>query len=138
MQMDAQIWITGRVGTEVEYRMVKDIPFAQFRLGCTPSYNRNGQWNELDTTWLSVSCSRRLAEGVQESVKKGDPVVVTGRLRTDRWIDSQGVEHERLKLEATSVGHDLAWGTAVFNKRNNPDGAIMEAAAEDDRDVRAA
>jgi single-strand DNA-binding protein len=135
--MDAQIWITGRVGTEVEYQLVKDIPFAQFRLGCTPSYNRNGQWSERDTTWLSVSCSRRLAEGVRESIRKGDPVVVTGRLRTDRWTDTQGVERERLKLEATSVGHDLTWGTAVFSKRVNLEVA-KEAIAEDDSDDRAA
>jgi single-strand DNA-binding protein len=115
--MDAQIWMTGNVGSEVEFRQVRDdLAFASFRLACTPRTRKAGDWVDGETTWIAVSCSRAMAEHVRSSIGKGDPVIVVGRLRTTRWIDSQGVEQERMIIEATSIGHDLSRGTSVFRK----------------------
>jgi single-strand DNA-binding protein len=115
--MDAQIWMTGNVGSEVEYRQVRDdLAFASFRLACTPRTRKAGDWVDGETTWIAVSCSRSLAEHVKSSVGKGDPVIVVGRLRTTRWTDAQGVDQERMIIEATSIGHDLTRGTAAFRK----------------------
>jgi len=119
--MDAQIWMTGNVGSEVEYRQVRDdLAFASFRLACTPRTRKAGDWVDGETTWIAVSCSRSLAEHVKSSVGKGDPVIVVGRLRTTRWTDAQGVDQERMIIEATSIGHDLTRGTAVFRKAIRP------------------
>jgi single-strand DNA-binding protein len=119
--MDAQIWMTGNVGSEVEYRQVRDdLAFASFRLACTPRTRKAGDWVDGETTWIAVSCSRSLAEHVKSSVGKGDPVIVVGRLRTTRWTDNQGVDQERMLIEATSIGHDLTRGTAAFRKAIRP------------------
>ena len=119
--MDAQIWMTGNVGSEVEYRQVRDdLAFASFRLACTPRTRKAGDWVDGETTWIAVSCSRSLAEHVKSSVGKGDPVIVVGRLRTTRWTDNQGVDQERMIIEATSIGHDLTRGTASFRKAIRP------------------
>lgn len=119
--MDAQIWMTGNVGSEVEYRQVRDdLAFASFRLACTPRTRKAGDWVDGETTWIAVSCSRSLAEHVRSSVGKGDPVIVVGRLRTTRWTDAQGVDQERMIIEATSIGHDLTRGTAAFRKAIRP------------------
>lgn len=119
--MDAQIWMTGNVGSEVEYRQVRDdLAFASFRLACTPRTRKAGDWVDGETTWIAVSCSRSLAEHVRSSVGKGDPVIVVGRLRTTRWTDNQGVDQERMIIEATSIGHDLTRGTASFRKAIRP------------------
>jgi single-strand DNA-binding protein len=115
--MDAQIWMTGNVGSEVEFRQVRDdLAFASFRLACTPRTRKAGDWVDGETTWIAVSCSRATAEHVRSSIGKGDPVIVVGRLRTTRWTDNQGVEQERMIIEATSIGHDLSRGTSVFRK----------------------
>jgi single-strand DNA-binding protein len=63
-----------------------------------------------------VSCFRLLAEHVAASVRKGDPVVVVGKLRTNVW-EKDGQTHERLGLEADMVGHDLNRGTSAFRRR---------------------
>lgn len=115
--MDAMVWMTGYVGGDVEFRTVKEeYTFASFRLACTPRQWRGGEWVDAETTWIVVSCSRGLAENVRSSIGKGDPVVVAGKLRTDRWTDGQGGSHERLVIEALSVGHDLSRGTSVFRR----------------------
>ena len=119
--MDAQIWMTGNVGSEVEFRQVRDdLAFASFRLACTPRTRKAGDWVDGETTWIAVSCSRATAEHVRSSIGKGDPVIVVGRLRTTRWTDNQGVEQERMIIEATSIGHDLSRGTSVFRKAPRP------------------
>jgi len=124
--MDAMVWMTGYVGGDVEFRTVKEeYTFASFRLACTPRLWRGGEWVDAETTWIAVSCSRGLAENVRSSIGKGDPVVVAGKLRTDRWTDGQGGAHERLVIEAVSVGHDLSRGTSVFRRASR---AVAEAA----------
>ncbi|MBA3021937.1 single-stranded DNA-binding protein [Propionicimonas sp.] len=115
--MDAVVWITGNVGTEVECRTVRDeLVFASFRLACTPRIRRGGEWGDGETTWLGVTCSRALAENVRASVKKGDALVVVGKLRTTRWEDTERGAQERLTIEAITIGHDLNRGIAQFRR----------------------
>ena len=136
--MEAQVWMTGRVGSEVEYRPVNsNVAFANFRMACTPRILRSGEWGDADTTWVGVSCARALAEHVKCSLTKGDPVVVVGRLRTKRWVDANGVEHEQLSIEASSVGHDLAHGTAKYHRvRRAPEPTDRSEPVDADRDPK--
>ena len=116
--MEAMISMTGHVGGDVEARPTRltQTTSATFRLACTPRIRRRGDWADGETTWLTVTCFRALAENVAASLHKGDPVVVVGKLRTQIWNDDQGERHERTVLEASSVGHDLARGTTEFRR----------------------
>jgi single-strand DNA-binding protein len=110
--MEAHVHLTGNVGGDVEYRK-NTVAVATFRLACTPRVRKAGEWTDGATTWLTVTCFRGLADNVASSLGRGDPVLVSGRLRTNVW-SKDGVNYERLVLEATSVGHDLTWGTSAF------------------------
>lgn len=128
--MEAQVWMAGRVGGEVELRDSAS-PWATFRLGCTPRTVRGGEWGDEQTIWVTVSCSHRLAEHVRLSLHKGDPVIVGGRLRSRQWTDANGVEHEQLQIRATTVGHDLTGGCANFYRlKRTPSGEVIEAVPE--------
>ena len=109
--MEALVHITGYAGSEVEIRGNGTV--SAFRLACTPRIRTKSGWGDGNTTWIEVSCFRLLAEHVAASVRKGDPVVVVGRLRTSVW-EKDGQSHERLVLEADMVGHDLNRGTSAF------------------------
>jgi single-strand DNA-binding protein len=112
--MEALVHITGYAGSEVEIRGNGTV--SAFRLACTPRVRTKSEWGDGNTTWIEVSCFRLLAEHVAASVRKGDPVVVVGRLRTNVW-EKDGQTHERLVLEADMVGHDLNRGTSAFRRR---------------------
>jgi single-strand DNA-binding protein len=112
--MEALVHITGHAGTEVETRGNGTV--AAFRLACTPRVRTKSGWADGNTTWIEVSCFRLLAEHVAASVRKGDPVVVVGKLRTSVW-EKDGETHERLVVEADTIGHDLNRGTAIFRRR---------------------
>ena len=78
--------------------------------------------------FLSVSCWRTLAGNAVASLRKGDPVVVTGRLSTRTW-EKDGQVRSSCELEAVAVGPDLARGTAVF--RRSPRAVAPGSAGED-------
>lgn len=115
--MEAYEIISGRVGTEPESRSTAGgHQVASFRLGSTPRLRRQGQWGDGETSWVSVLAYRALAENITASLHKGDPVVVFGRKRTQVWM-SEGERHERVCIEALSVGHDLNWGASSFEPK---------------------
>jgi single-strand DNA-binding protein len=113
--MEAYVHITGYVGTDVELRSNSAGGVASFRVASTPRHRKGGEWVDGNTTWMTVTCWRGLAEHAAKSISKGDPVIVIGRLRTNVWKGEDGVV-ERLILEATTLGHDLSRGTSVFSR----------------------
>lgn len=113
---DALISLSGNVGTDVEFSQGEGWQLARFRLACTPRRLRQALWVDGETTWVSVNCWGRMAENVIASLAKGDPVVVTGKLRTSAWTTPDGVRHERLLVEAGGIGHDLGRGTSSFTR----------------------
>lgn len=112
--MDANVSISGNLGTEVDFISKDGWSGGRFRIAQTPRYFRDGQWVDGETTWMSVRVSGRLAQNCKQSLAKGDPVVVVGRLRTQAWVTEEGVRREQLVIQASSVGHDLQRGTSAF------------------------
>lgn len=134
--MDASITVTGNVGSDVDLRSddTNEWAYAAFRLACTPRQHRAGSWRDGETIWLNVNCrNRALSLNVRASIAKGDPVIVSGRLSTWSWTNKEtGVVHERLVLEALSVGHDLTRGTSSFRRAER---ATVEPPAPEESDV---
>ncbi|CAN5363197.1 single-stranded DNA-binding protein [soil metagenome] len=135
MQQDNQITIFGNVGTTIDYRDVNGVPRAIFRMGSTPSVRdwAGGGWRDLETVWISVKVFRTLATNVSDSIKKGDPVVVTGRIRNDVWEDKSGEKRERFVLEASLVAHDLNRGATSFRRVDRT--VTLAAPSPEDREV---
>ncbi len=108
----------GHVGTDVDHRKVgAGIDLSTFRLASTPRRWDRAQRGYVDgtTSWITVQCWRSLAAHVRDSVRRGDPVIVVGRLKTEQWTKDD-VRNTRFVLEATAVGHDLSRGTSSFVK----------------------
>lgn len=110
---DIPITIVGNVCTDPNLTpTTTGVPRVSFRVASNPRRFKDGVWVDGDPTYVTVICFRSLAENVAASVGKGDPVVVTGRLRTREWTgEKQGLSVE---IDATSVGFDLARGTGAF------------------------
>ena len=128
--------VVGHVGTDVDHRKVGEgTDLSTFRLATTPRRWDRSQRSYVDgtTTWLTVQCWRQLATHVRDSVRRGDPVVVIGRLKTEEWTRDD-VRNSRIVLEATAVGHDLSRGVSSFRKAPRP----TETPADDLTAVREA
>jgi single-strand DNA-binding protein len=73
-----------------------------------------GQWVDAGEYGANVVCWRTLARGVAQSLRRGDPVLVTGRISERPYQGEDGARHYFTEVTADFVGHDLAKGTARF------------------------
>lgn len=98
------------------------LPQARFRMVSQPrKYEASaGAYVDLDPSFLSVLAWRSLAEHVADSVVKGDPLVVVGKLRVREW-EQDGRTRIAVEVDAQAVGHDLARGVSRFTRARRPD-----------------
>lgn len=127
---DSTITVRGWLGADVVQRDAAGVPVASFRLACTPrKYNRRtDSWSDGDTQWYTVSCWRGLAENCAQSLRRGDPVVVHGRLEMRPYVNSNDVEVVSFEIDAIHVGHDLSRGTSVFTRAPRQEDKAEQAA----------
>jgi single-strand DNA-binding protein len=118
---DTFVTFHGWVGNEVTHREPNGISVVNLRVASTPRIKRKGEWTDGDTTWYSVNAWRSLADNIRDSVKKGDAVIVHGRLRTETWTREDKQSSNTLVVEASFVGHDLTRGTSSFTKSTRQD-----------------
>ncbi|MEU8513748.1 single-stranded DNA-binding protein [Kitasatospora sp. NPDC048722] len=128
--------VIGNVATEVSYGETgSGVPMANFRLASTERrYDRERQcWVDGETQWVTVTAWRALAVNLIGSLSKGDPVVVSGRLRVREWDGGEG-RRSRVEIDARSVGHDLNRGTSAFRwasgARGHPPAVVGAAGGE--------
>lgn len=119
---DITMTVVGNVVKEVELRFTNSgDPVASFRIASgTRRFDRaNDRWVDGDTHFFTVTCWRGLARNVTESIVKGMPVIVTGRLRSREVARACGEQGHVIRyhdIEAQAVGPDLARGTATFTR----------------------
>jgi single-strand DNA-binding protein len=108
--------LTGVVATIPDHRVTgTGLAITSFRLAC--SHRRFDKetkaWVDGETNWYTVSAFRHLAFNTARSLRKGEHVLVTGRLHVRNWAkdDRRGTNVE---VEADAIGHDLFWCTTVF------------------------
>ncbi|WP_211368006.1 single-stranded DNA-binding protein [Microbacterium rhizomatis] len=114
--MSDTITVTGNIATEPDYkRTPAGITITSFRVASSQRrFDRNsGTWVDGVTNYYSVSTFRRLAEHAFASFKKGDRVLLTGRLRLREW-DNGTRRGTSAEIDAEAIGHDLLWGTTTF------------------------
>ncbi|GAW52274.1 MULTISPECIES: single-stranded DNA-binding protein [unclassified Nocardioides] len=119
---ETTVTLQGWLGSDVTVRQAGDVPVAAFRVAATPRrYSRKtGSWEDSPTQWYSVSAWRGLADNCAGSLRRGDPVVVHGRLTVSVWLNAQGIEVTSFEVDATMVGHDLSRGTSRFTRTPKP------------------
>ena len=127
---DAQVHLAGYVATEPRFKKVAgDTSSVRLRVAYTARRRdkESGEWTDGPTSFVTIQCWRTLADNVNMSVHKGEPVLITGRLQIRRFEDAEGAPRTAVEVEAASVGHDLTRGVAQFSRTRWP---VATAAAE--------
>ena len=107
-----QVMVVGNLTREPDLRYT---PAGDAVLGLSLAVN--DQWNDRQGVkqekvhWLDATLWRDLAESAKD-LKKGDPVLITGRLTNESWTDKEGNKRSSTKIEATRV-EALARGAAT-------------------------
>ena len=114
--MTEVLTIVGRVATDpVRGQTRGGTAVTNFRLAST--HRRldpvTQVWVDGETNWFSVAAFRQLGEHAKASLRCGDSVIVTGRLKIRNW-ESNGKNGTSVDIDADAIGHDLRWGTTAY------------------------
>jgi len=106
-------------------------PVSNFTVACTPRQfdKASNEWRDGDTMFLRCSIWRKPAENVAESLRKGDRVILQGRLRSRTYEDREtGQPRTVFEVEVDEVGPSLKF-------REIPHGRQVErSTARDEND----
>ncbi len=93
-------------------------PFSTFRVASTTR-----RWDvetrafvDGSTNYVNVVAFNALGGNIMASLKKGQPVVVYGRLRVNQWVNGDGLNMTSVEVDAHTVGHDLGRGQTAFSR----------------------
>lgn len=110
--------VTGTVVTDITTRTTPTGHLVtSFRVAVNPRrFDRaTNSWIDQESSYFSVSCWRQMGENAAASLKKGDPVLIAGKLRIRQWEEA-GKQGTSVELEASAIGHDLARGVSNFER----------------------
>ncbi len=92
-----QLTAVGHVGREPQERTVnEDVKVSSFSLAID-------EGKDKEPLWLTVVAWRKLAEQVKTYVKKGDLVLVSGKLSVRSYTDKQNVERTAVEVIASDI-----------------------------------
>ncbi|WP_196073138.1 single-stranded DNA-binding protein [Nakamurella alba] len=101
----------------------------------------NGEWVDGDEFGVNVVSWRRTATGVIEHLRKGDPIVVIGRISTRRYERENGATDWFTDVKADVVALDVARVNGKFKRTPAPEGpagAVAPVAEDADADAEGA
>lgn len=116
MNRAIEITVQGTVATApVLTRQEGKKPYCRFRVAASYGQMVSGSWVNYDTLWFTAKAWGDLAEHLAQSFKRGDPVILCGRLGEDHWMRS-GQRVSSMVLHLHCAGHDLTRGEAHYTK----------------------
>ena len=123
MRFDSTVTLVGNTTNPPELRFTQSgQAVAGFSIVINNSRKTDDGWEELDPTFVDVTCWGALAEHAAESIEKGQRVWVLGHLHTEIWTPDDGPERRSLRLTADDCGHSLLWHTATATKAEKSQG----------------
>jgi single-strand DNA-binding protein len=143
---ETYVTISGNVVCDPEARATKaNVPFLTFRVASNVRRVdfKTGEYIDAGTNFVNVTAFRSLGVNLANSLKKGEPVLVYGRMRINQWVNGER-SGTTVEIDAYNVGHDLSWGQTKFVKVAKPqlnqndrmaDPEVQDAADQLDRDA---
>lgn len=131
--MNDTVTILGRVGADPNRSATTSgDSIVKFRVASPQRrYDSKSQsWIDTGTNWYTVSAFRQLADHAKTSLRQGDGVIVTGRLKLREW-ESGGRKGMSADIDAEAIGHDLRWGASAYIKANSAASASRPPSNED-------
>lgn len=143
---ETYVTISGNVVGDPVVRATKaNVPFVTFRVASNVRRIdfKTGEYIDAGTNFVNVTAFRSLGVNLANSLKKGEPVLVYGRMRINQWVNGER-SGTTVEIDAYNVGHDLTWGQTQYVKVAKPqlnqsdrmaDPDVQDAADQLDRDA---
>lgn len=100
-----KVILIGNLGRDPETRYTPDnLAVANISVATTSNWkDKNTGERREETEWHRIVFYGRLAEIVEQYLKKGSAVYIEGRLKTRKWADKEGVERYTTEIIAEQM-----------------------------------
>lgn len=135
MVNEIEVTLRGHVGHEPKLLVSPGKQaFLRVNVASTPRVrSREGEWGDGATQWFAVKLFGEFADHVAHSVRKGDAVLVRGRLEHEEYETRDGEQRWTAVIVADAFGPDLRTATAHVTRsvRRTETGADSAGATEE-------
>ncbi len=76
---------------------------ANFSIAINKKYKTSSGESKEEVTFVDIVTWGKTAELVHQYCKKGNPILISGELKQDKWTDKEGKSHTKIKVTAQSV-----------------------------------
>jgi single-strand DNA-binding protein len=99
------ITATGNLVFEPDFQVTASgISRCKLRIACNERKKAdNGTWSDGDTSYFDIVLWRGLAEAAADTFKKGQPILVVGKVRVSKYEDKNGVERTAVEITADEI-----------------------------------
>jgi len=118
----------------------KGTAVCKFTVACN-RYFKQDQETQKEVSFFDVTTWTRLAEVCGEYLTKGRGVRVVGRLKQDRWADTDGKQHSRVIVIAEHVEFKPQFRKDAGDGKNGeekPEEAAAEAVEQEEEELKEA
>lgn len=126
--------LVGRLGRDPEMRATpQGMQVVNFSLATTDRFGggRDGQPRQERTEWHNIVAFGKLAELVNQYLKKGRSAYIEGRIQTRTWDDRDGNKRNRTEIVAQVVQFLDSRGGGDSGSRSGQAPAAASAAPQD-------
>lgn len=114
--MSFTIAFRGRLGADPEITFgTNGTAVARMRIVTNGRRMVDGDWQDTDTSWWTVTAFGRTAEYAGDQLHKGDLVVVMGKIKQRSW-EKDGVKRESAEVTADEIATVLKLGSQATAK----------------------
>lgn len=128
---ETPVTMVGTVISDVTLKRVGENanPLATFQLRATErKYDREkGAWLDHRQFSIRVKCWRKLASAAHAALRRGDPVIVMGKLFVSEFSGANGQVRSVPEVEAWAVGPNLVLSRAAADREQRGGGAAPQA-----------
>jgi single-strand DNA-binding protein len=89
-----------------------------------------GNWEDKDTSWWTVKAWKTLAEQSHSTLKKGQEVVVMGKIYEETWTDKEGNSRTTYEVNAETIAVTTYSLSKNMSKTENSDFPSYKTYAE--------
>ncbi len=104
MQGVNKVILIGNLGADPEIRhLPSGSVVATFNIATTESYTNNKGERVKQTEWHRIEVWEGLAKIAEQYLRKGSPVYIEGKIRTDNWQDKDGNSRSMVKIRGINM-----------------------------------
>ena len=111
-----QVALVGNITDDPELRYTQSgAALAGFTVAVSHRSKTNGEWQDVTDGFFRCTAWRSVAENAAKSLKKGQRVMVIGKL-IQRSFETEGHKRTVVGIQVQHVGPDLQFATAQVEK----------------------